>query len=292
MLTSTEIATEPAYAGESCLNRIYYDAFIMYLSFFRAIPQLRLSLRCTPEGNVMVVPCPTFPFASVAPVTHKLLLGAKKALPHLGHHVGHRVHHAVHTVARNPQLWIATGCRRLPGALAAIALGVIPPASQAPTPRDPISPAGQATEQSPQGGSAGVIGGGIGSGGGSRASAPATGETQADFGPATTTANLGSTVLTMPFTDVLSPPSTAQSSGRHLAGPYPTGPAFSMPVVDSPPAADPAQSVPEPSSLAVLVAALCGAALIKRRSRVATNLGLAGVQPHPDDHPYVRERTA
>jgi hypothetical protein len=215
----------------------------------------------------MVVPCPAFPFASVAPVTHKLLLGAKKALPHVGHHVWHRVHHAVHTMATSPQLWAASTCRRLPAALAAIALGVIPPASQVFAPRDLFSPAGHATEQSPPGSSAGVIGGGNGSGGGSRASAPAPGETQTDFGPATTTADVESTVITMPFIDVLSPsPSPTQSSSRHLTDPYPTGPGFSMPVADSPRASGPALSVPEPSSLAVLVAALCGAGLIKRRS--------------------------
>jgi hypothetical protein len=210
----------------------------------------------------MVVPCTAFPFASVARVTHKFLLGTKKALPHVGRHIWYRVHHAIHTVATNPQLLISTACRRLPGALAAIALGVMPPTSQASAPHSLFSPTTQPTVQSPQGGSTG-IGAGIDSSGGSL---PATSEAPPDLGPATATAALASTIITMPYDDVLSSSLPTQDPDPHPTGSYPIAPAFQTPAADFLPVIGPAQSVPEPSSLAILAAALCGARLIKRRS--------------------------
>jgi hypothetical protein len=210
----------------------------------------------------MVVPCTAFPVASVAHAAHKSLLGTKKTLLHAGRHIWHKVHHAVHTVATKPQLLISTACRRLPGALAVIALGVMPPTSQASGPHSVFSPTTQPTVQSPEGDSTG-IGAGIGSADGSL---PATSEAPSDLGPAPATAALASTIITMPYNDVLSPSLPTQDPDRHPAGSYPIAPAFQAPAADFLPVMGPAQSVPEPSSLVILAAALCGARLIKRRS--------------------------
>ena len=220
----------------------------------------------------MPAPCPTPPFAGVAPATHKLLVGTNGRWPHIGRHVWHRVHHAVHTVAANPQLSISGACHFLPGAVAALALTVMPATSPAPAPHIFLPPAAQTTTQSPEAGSAAASGAGTGSGGGSWAFEPATSGTPTDPGADTTAAALGSSIITMPDNTILSPPSLARNSYPHTTGTDPTSPVFQLAAADVTPLTDPAQPVPEPSSLAVLAVAFYGASLIKRESRGRSGL--------------------
>jgi hypothetical protein len=203
----------------------------------------------------MVVICSALPFVRLVPATHKLLVRTNKLLHYVGHHVWHQVHHAVHVAATSSQTVIQYACRVSPGALAAIALAVIPPASQASAPGGLFSPSGQIVAQAPQG-SAGQVGE-IGRGG----SLPFSSATEKPQD------NLGSTVITMAWTDVPSP-----ASATNITPAYPAGPAFIMPVDNSPAPTGQAQSVPEPSSLAVLAAALCCVGLIKRRFRYDTSV--------------------
>jgi hypothetical protein len=196
----------------------------------------------------MIVPCPNVPLANPAFAAHKLLHGTK-VLHTVRHFTARRIQHAARAIVKRP--WLATVCQ-----VAAVGIGIIAPTPLVQLPQNLTTPSGQAAGRSSQGGdlrwvepAASATLAPIRGGPDSTMMAPVNVEPSPSLSAAQFLAS----------SDDLTWPSALALPGSMLL-PVGTDTALGNPA--------PPQPAPEPATLPVLAAAMCGVALVRGRGTV------------------------
>jgi hypothetical protein len=211
------------------------------------------------KGLNVPIPCPIAPHA-VTPAVPRVLTGATKAVRHIFRHVAHRAHRALHAAAAHTRSLVSAACHQIPGAFAVAALGVIAPSPSPEPSLVTVSPSGSPTQSAP-----------MGSPGWTVPSAPVPMVTPAPADPGSTLvtpslADPGSTLVMQPPGTISPPPSASQILPPYQAPAAQRGIALAASSLRGPASTTKAQPVPEPSSLFVLAAAICGLSLIRQRA--------------------------